>query len=146
MSLQSTMMKAAALYALKKATENVSEDDVKRWAQQAMDRTPAEWRSNALGALDTGLLRAGLMRASRAPNSASLVMTGMIAGVVVGAAAALLLAPTSGKEMRNKIAGFVGDILPTKTETESTTSASAIDSDGSSSEPATIGGTRVGHN
>ena len=84
MSLQSTMMKAAAIYALKKASENVSEDDVKRWAKQAIDRTPAEWRTTAIDGLDTGLLRAGLMRASQAPNAGTLVMAGIVAGVVVG--------------------------------------------------------------
>ena len=147
MSLQNTMMKAAALYALKKATENVSEDDMKRWAKQAIDRTPSEWRDNALGTLDTGLLRAGLMRASSAPNGTSLVMTGLIAGVVVGAGAALLLSPTTGPEFRNKLAGFIGDVLPTTAGQETSTSASAIpSSDVSGSESATIGGTRVSAN
>lgn len=136
MSLQSTMMKAAALYALKKASENVSEDDVKRWAKQAIDRTPEEWRSGALDTLDAGLMRAGLMRASQAPNTMSLVMTGMIAGVVVGAGAALLLAPMTGTEMREKIGGLFGK----KSETEDAEMASDDDSDGS---PKTVGGTRV---
>jgi hypothetical protein len=138
MSLQSTMMKAAALYALKRASENVSEDDMKRWAKQAIDRTPEEWRSGALNTLDAGLMRAGLMRASQAPNTASLVMTGMIAGVVVGAGAALLLAPMTGTEMREKIGSLFS--RSKKDETEDAEMASEEDSDGS---PKTVGGTRV---
>jgi hypothetical protein len=122
MSLQSTMMKAAALYALKRATENVSEDDVKRWARQAIDRTPAEWRDNAMSTLDTGLMRAGLMRAANAPNQTSLVMTGMIAGIVVGAGAALLLAPSTGADMRKKLSGIFGS---SETEEETSTTAGA---------------------
>lgn len=140
MSLQSTMMKAAALYALKKASENISEDDMKRWAKSAIDRTPEEWRANALNTFDTGLMRAGLMRASQAPNTTSLVMTGMVAGVVIGAGAALLLAPMTGAELRAKIGGLVGDFLPgSKKEEAEATSEDADAEDG----PKTVGGTRV---
>lgn len=136
MSLQSTMMKAAALYALKRATENVSEDDVKRWAKQAIDRTPEEWRSNALGTLDAGLMRAGLMRASSAPNTTSLVMTGMIAGIVVGAGAALLLAPMTGNDLRAKLAGLMGS--GTKTD-----DAELVTNEETDGVAKTVGGTRV---
>jgi len=144
MSLQSTMMKAAALYALKKASENVSEDDMKRWAKQAIDRTPEEWRSNAVSTFDAGLMRAGLMRASQAPSTVGLVMTGMVAGVVVGAGAALLLAPMTGPELRGKIGGLVGDFLPGKKDDAET---AEIDEDGNSEGTAkTVGGTRVSTN
>jgi len=136
MSLQSTMMKAAALYALKKASENVSEDDMKRWAKQAIDRTPEEWRSGALDTLDSGLMRAGLMRASQAPNTMSLVMTGMIAGVVVGAGATLLLAPMTGTELREKLGGLFG-------KTNESEDAELVTDDDSDGSPKTVGGTRV---
>ena len=142
MSLQSTMMKAAALYALKRASENVSEDDMKRWAKQAIDRTPEEWRANALNTFDSGLMRAGLMRASQAPNTMGLVMTGMVAGVVIGAGAALLLAPMSGTELREKIGGLVGDILPGSKKDE----AETVDQSNSDGTAQTVGGTRVARN
>ncbi len=136
MSLQSTMMKAAALYALKKASENVSEDDVKRWAKQAIDSTPEEWRAGAMNTLDAGLMRAGLMRASQAPNTMSLVMTGMVAGVVVGAGAALLLAPMTGTEMREKLGSLFSRNKGDAEEGE-------MASEEGDESPKTVGGTRV---
>ena len=139
MSLQSTMMKAAALYALKKASENVSEDDMKRWAKQAIDRTPEEWRAGAIDTFDAGLMRAGLMRASQAPNTMSLVMTGMIAGVVVGAGAALLLAPMTGNELREKLGSLISG------KSEETEDAEMVSEEDDAS-PKTVGGTRVSTN
>ena len=140
MSLQSTAMKAAALYALKRASENITEDDMKRWARQAMDRTPGEWRTNAIDAFDSGLARAGLMRLSAVPSPTGLIVAGVLAGAVVGAGAALFFSPATGPELRQKLASFLG----IESSQESPTASAEAMPKGQTTTP--IGGTRVRHN
>ena len=131
MSLQKTLLKVAAGYAIKRMTEDMTADDAKRYAgeaqkyaRKAYEMTPDEWRSAAWEGLDSGLLRAGLMRRANASNNYGLIAGGVLAGVVVGAGAAYLYATP---ETRQKLIKAIEDIIPTSLSDDDTENATVIE-------------------
>lgn len=102
MSIKSTLLSAAALYALGRMTHDMSAEDVRRYASTISGLDGDDIRDFAWGKADDVLLRMGLQRSANVPSSAALVMGGVGAGLVLGAGIAFFLMSDTGKGMREK--------------------------------------------
>jgi hypothetical protein len=100
MSIKSTLLGAAALYALGRFTHDLKADDIKRYAGALNGIDPDDMRRFAWDTADDLLLRAGLRRSSTIPSTTALVMGGIGAGVVLGAGLTFFLMSDTGKGMR----------------------------------------------
>ncbi|MFW5877173.1 MAG: hypothetical protein ACOCXM_10590 [Myxococcota bacterium] len=97
MSIRSTLLSAAALYALGRMTHNLDADDVRKYASNLSGIDTDDIRKFAWDTADDLLLRAGLRRAAAVPSSATFVLGGIGAGLVLGAGIAFFLMSESNK-------------------------------------------------
>lgn len=102
MSIKSTLIGAAALYALGRLTRDMSVEDVRRYASAVSGLDVDDVRKMAWDKTDDLLLRIGLQRAATVPSSAALVMGGIGAGLILGAGVTFFLMSDTGKSMRGR--------------------------------------------
>lgn len=100
MSIRSTLLGAAALYALGRLTHDVKPEDIRRYASALNGIDTEDVQKFAWNTADDLLLKAGLRRANTIPSSTALVMGGIGAGLVLGAGITFFLMSDAAKGMR----------------------------------------------
>jgi hypothetical protein len=100
MSIKSTLLGAAALYALGRLTHDMKADDIRKYANMINGIDTDDIQKYAWDTADDLLLKAGLRRSRTIPSSTALVMGGIGAGLVLGAGVAFFLMSDASKGMR----------------------------------------------
>ncbi len=104
MTLKRTLVLAGAAYALGRLSANLNGEDLRMLGERVRHMTGKDFRKVAMSMTDEALDRAGLVRKSAVTRgSAASMIAGMGAGILVGAGLALLFAPQSGSETRQRI-------------------------------------------
>ena len=110
MTLKTTLMTAAAAYAVGRLTATLTGDDIRVFGERLRSLNGDDIRKYALGFTDDALDRAGLVRKVNTPSAAAMMIGGLGAGMLVGAGLALLFAPHTGRDTRAIIGERVADI------------------------------------
>lgn len=102
MSLSKMLLKAGALYALGRFTSNITADDLGRVTGLSAD----DLRRYGVNRADALLGTVGLQRQSTVPSSTVMVLSGFVAGAIVGTGVTFLFYSEQGKEVRRKIVEY----------------------------------------
>ncbi|MFW6066811.1 MAG: hypothetical protein ACOC97_00615 [Myxococcota bacterium] len=102
MSIRSTLLGAAALYALGRMTHDMTADDIRRYASTVSGINPDDVKKLAWDTADDWLLRAGLRRTATIPSATAMVLGGVGAGLILGAGITFFMMSDAAKGMRGE--------------------------------------------